>query len=55
LEINTGLASLTMDDIDESGLTILICFGTRGFVEGVGVTKRIEFDVNKRITRGVIS
>jgi hypothetical protein len=34
--------------MDDNGLTILICLD-------VEVTNRIEFEVNKRMTRGVIS
>lgn len=43
-----GLGGVVVDQ----GLIILICFDAR---DGVGVTNRIEFEVSKRITRGVIS
>ncbi len=49
LEINIGLANLIVEVIDDNGLTIFIC------LDVVGVINRIEFEVNKRITRGVIS
>lgn len=38
--------------VDDQGLTMLICLEAR---DGLGVTKRIEFEVSKRMTRGVIS
>ncbi len=55
LEIRIGLESLiagVIDDDNDNGLIILICLGING---DVGVTNRIEFEFNKRITRGVIS
>jgi hypothetical protein len=47
-----GLENFIPEVIDDNGLTIFICFGTNG---DVGVTNRIEFEVNKRMTRGLIS